>query len=182
MFGDPALNKNRIQEAVHIAEKSDLIILALGGNEQTAREAWEGHLGDRNDLDLAGNQDELAKAMVALNKPVVVFLTHGRPNSINYIAESVPAILEGWYLGQETGTAVADVLFGDYNPGGKLPISVPRSAGQLPDCLAAVSVRLGVELFNLQVREPLCIAGLHRNGRQGQGHGRGHKRKRRARG
>jgi beta-glucosidase len=60
-------------------------------------------------------------------------LLRGRPNSINYIAEHVPAILEGWYLGQEGGTAVADVLFGNYNPGGKLPISVPRSVGQLPD-------------------------------------------------
>jgi beta-glucosidase len=130
--GDPALNAKRIEEAVAVAEKSDLIILALGGNEQTAREAWDNHLGDRSGLDLLGNQDDLVRAMVALHKPIVVFLIHGRPNSINYIAENVPAILEGWYLGQETGTAVADVLFGDSNPGGKLPISVPRSVGQLP--------------------------------------------------
>ena len=129
---DPVLNARRIREAVGIAEKSDLIILALGGNEQTCREAWGNHLGDRSDLDLLGNQDDLVKAMLELGKPVVVFLIHGRPNSINYIAQKVPAILEGWYLGQETGTAVADVLFGDYNPGGKLPITVPRSAGQLP--------------------------------------------------
>ena len=73
------------------------------------------------------------KAILATGKPVVVFLIHGRPNSINYIAENVPAILEGWYLGQESGTAAADVIFGDYNPGGKLPITVPRSVGQLPD-------------------------------------------------
>jgi beta-glucosidase len=132
-LGDPALNAKRIQEAVAVAEKSDLIILALGGNEVSAREAWENHLGDRSGLDLLGNQDDLVKAMLALKKPVVVFLIHGRPNSINYIAENVPAILEGWYLGQEGGTAVADVLFGDYNPGGKLPITVPRSVGQLPD-------------------------------------------------
>jgi beta-glucosidase len=131
-YADQTQNTKRIQEAVAVAEKSDLIILALGGNEQTAREAWEGHLGDRSSLELQGNQDDLVKAMIALRKPVVVFLIHGRPNAINYIAENVPAILEGWYLGQETGTAVADVLFGDYNPGGKLPISVPRSAGQLP--------------------------------------------------
>ncbi len=130
--GDPEKNAKRIQEAVAVAAKSDLIILALGGNEQTAREAWENHLGDRSNLDLPGNQDDLVKAMVALHKPVVVFLIHGRPNSINYIAANVPAILEGWYLGQETGTAVADVLFGDYNPGGKLPVSIPRSVGQLP--------------------------------------------------
>jgi beta-glucosidase len=131
-LGDPVLNAKRIQEAVSVAEKSDIIILALGGNEQTCREAWANHLGDRSSLDLLGNQDDLVKAMLALHKPTVVFLIHGRPNSINYIAENVPAILEGWYLGQETGTAAADVLFGDFNPGGKLPISVPRSVGQLP--------------------------------------------------
>jgi beta-glucosidase len=133
VLADPALNAKRIQEAVKVAEKADLIILVLGGNEQTSREAWgPNHLGDRDNLDLPGNQDDLVKEMLPLRKPVVVFLLHGRPNSINYIAESVPAILEGWYLGQEGGTAVADVLFGDYNPGGKLPVSVPRSAGQLP--------------------------------------------------
>lgn len=131
-LGDPALNAKRIQEAVSVAGKSNLVILALGGNEQTGREAWSNHLGDRSSLDLLGNQDDLVKAILALGKPIVVFLIHGRPNSINYIAENVPAILEGWYLGQETGTAVADVLFGDYNPGGKLPITVPRSVGQLP--------------------------------------------------
>jgi len=133
-LGDPALNAKRIEEAVRTAAKADLIVLALGGNEQSSREAWAGnHLGDRQSLDLLGSQDELAKAVVALGKPVVVFLQHGRPNSFSYIAANVPAILEGWYLGQEGGTAAADVLFGDYNPGGKLPISVPRSAGQLPD-------------------------------------------------
>lgn len=134
VLGDPALNATRIQEAVKVAQKADLIILALGGNEQTSREAWAPtHPGDRDNLDLLGNQDDLVKAILALGKPVVVFLQHGRPNSINYIAENVPAIVEGWYLGQEGGTAVADVLFGDYNPGGKLPITVPRSVGQLPD-------------------------------------------------
>jgi beta-glucosidase len=132
VLGDPAMNAKRIEEAVKVAANADIIILALGGNELTCREAWSGHVGDRDNLDLLGNQDDLVKAMLALSKPVVVFLIHGRPNSINYIAENVPAILEGWYLGQEGGTAVADVLFGDYNPGGKLPISVPRSAGQLP--------------------------------------------------
>jgi beta-glucosidase len=134
VLADPALNARRIAEAARVAEKADLIILALGGNEQTSREAWApNHPGDRDDLDLLGNQDDLVKAVLAKGKPVVVFLQHGRPNSINYIAEHVPAILEGWYLGQEGGTAVADVLFGDYNPGGKLPITVPRSVGQLPD-------------------------------------------------
>ncbi|HKF21088.1 MAG TPA: glycoside hydrolase family 3 N-terminal domain-containing protein [Candidatus Angelobacter sp.] len=134
VLGDPALNATRIQEAVKVAQKADLVILALGGNEQTSREGWSPeHLGDRDSLDLLGNQDDLVKAILPLGKPVVVFLQHGRPNSVNTIAEHVPAIVEGWYLGQEGGTAIADVLFGDYNPGGKLPITVPRSVGQLPD-------------------------------------------------
>jgi beta-glucosidase len=134
VLGDAALNARRIEEAVKVAKKADLIILALGDNEQTSREAWAPeHPGDRDSLELLGNQDDLAKAMVATGKPVVVVLLHGRPNAVNYIAENVPAILDGWYLGQEGGTAVADVLFGDYNPGGKLPITVPRSVGQLPD-------------------------------------------------
>jgi len=134
VLGDPALNAKRIQEAVAGAKKSDLVILALGENEQTSREAWAvNHLGDRDKLDLLGNQDDLVKAILATGKPTIVYLQHGRPNSINYIAENVPAILDGWYLGQEGGAAIADVLFGDYNPGGRLPITVPRSVGQLPD-------------------------------------------------
>jgi beta-glucosidase len=133
-LGDPALNATRIADAAKVAEKADLVFLALGGNEQTSREAWAPtHPGDRDNLDLLGNQDDLVKAVLAAGKPTIVFLQHGRPNSINYIAEHVPAILEGWYLGQEGGTALADVLFGDYNPGGRLPITVPRSVGQLPD-------------------------------------------------
>ena len=134
VLGDPALNAGRIQDAVQVARKADLVLLVLGENEQTSREAWAvSHLGDRDNLDLLSSQDDLAKAMVETGKPVVVLLLHGRPNSINYIAEHIPAILDGWYLGQEGGTAVADVLFGDANPGGKLPITVPRSVGQLPD-------------------------------------------------
>jgi beta-glucosidase len=134
VLGDPLLNAARIQEALKVARQADISILVLGGNEQTSREAWAAsHPGDRDSLDLLGNQDDLVKAVLAVGKPVVVFLLHGRPNSINYIAENVPAVLEGWYLGQETGTAVADVLFGDFNPAGRLPITVPRSVGQLPD-------------------------------------------------
>ncbi len=89
-------------------------------------------MGDRPNLDLIGRQEELVEAIAATGKPVIVFLFHGRPNSIQRVAEKAAAIFECWYLGQETGTAVADVLFGSYNPGGKLPISVPRSAGHLP--------------------------------------------------
>src|SRR5215831_14248599 len=134
VLGDPALNAKRIEEALKVAKKADLIILALGDNEQTSREAWAPeHPGDRDSLELLGNQDDLVKAMLATGKPVVVVLLHGRPNAINYIAANVPAILDGWYLGQEGGAAVADVLFGDYNPAGRLPITVPRSVGQLPD-------------------------------------------------
>ena len=134
VLGDPALNAKRIQDAVAVAKKADLVILALGENEQTSREAWAvDHLGDRDSLDLLGNQDDLVKAILATGKPTIVYLQHGRPNSITYIAENVPAILDGWYLGQEGGAAIADILFGDYNPGGKLPITVPRSVGQLPD-------------------------------------------------
>jgi beta-glucosidase len=134
ILGDPDRNAKRIAEAVKTAQKSDVIILVLGDNEQTSREAWAPeHKGDRDDLTLLGNQDDLAKAMLATHKPVVAVLLHGRPNAVTYLAENVPAILDGWYLGQEGGTAAAEVLFGDYNPGGKLPITVPRSVGQLPD-------------------------------------------------
>lgn len=130
---DAEEDRRQIAEAVKVARKADVIVLAIGGNEQTSREAWGlNHMGDRTSLDLIGRQEELVKAMVALGKPVVVFLFNGRPLSINYLAQNVPVIYECWYLGQETGRAVADVLFGDANPGGKLPISFPRSAGHLP--------------------------------------------------
>jgi beta-glucosidase len=130
---DPETDRKQIAEAVKVARKADVIVLAIGGNEQTSREAWSlTHLGDRASLDLVGRQEELVKAMLATGKPVVVLLFNGRPLSINYLSQRVPAILECWYLGQETGHAVAEVLFGDFNPGGKLPISIPRSAGHLP--------------------------------------------------
>ena len=130
---DPAEDRKQIAEAVEIAKQADVIVLAIGGNEQTSREAWNlKHMGDRTNLDLIGRQDELVKAMLATGKPVIVFLFNGRPLSINYVAENVPVIFECWYLGQECGHAIADVLFGDFNPGGKLPISFPRSAGHLP--------------------------------------------------
>jgi len=130
---NPEEDRKGIAEAVEVAKKADVIVLAIGGNEQTSREAWSlQHMGDRANLDLIGRQEELVKAMVATGKPVIVFLFNGRPLSINYVGENVPVIYECWYLGQETGRAVADVLFGDYNPGGKLPITFPRSAGHLP--------------------------------------------------
>jgi beta-glucosidase len=130
---DPAEDTKAIAEAVEVAKKADVIVLAIGGNEQTSREAWSlVHMGDRTSLDLVGRQEELVRRMVALGKPVVVFLFNGRPISINYVSQNVPVIYECFYLGQETGRAVADVLFGDVNPGGKLPITIPRSVGHLP--------------------------------------------------
>jgi len=124
----------RLKEAVDVAKTADVAVVVVGENEHTNREAWsEDHLGDRDSLDLIGYQDQLIKAIVETGKPTVVFLINGRPLSINYAAGHVPAILEGWYLGQEGGTAAARVLFGDVNPGGKLPISFPLSVGELPD-------------------------------------------------
>jgi len=123
-----------VRAAVETARKADVAILVVGETESTNREAWsEEHLGDRDSLDLLGAQNELIKAVVETGVPTVVLLINGRPLSINYVAEHVPAILEGWYLGQEGGTAAARVLFGDVNPGGKLPITFPHSVGQLPD-------------------------------------------------
>jgi len=131
--GDPAEDRRQIAEAVEVARQADAIVLALGGNEQTSREAWSfQHLGDRASLDLIGRQEELVRAMLATGKPLIVFLFNGRPISINALSRDVPVIFECWYLGQETGRAAAEVLFGDTNPAGKLPITIPRSAGHLP--------------------------------------------------
>jgi beta-glucosidase len=133
IFPDPKDDEIAIKEAVKVAKKSDFVILALGGNEQTSREAWDkGHMGDRADIDLVGRQNDLVKAILETGKKVVALLFNGRPLSFKYVSENVPAILECWYLGQESGNAVADVLFGDYNPSGKLPISFPRSVGHIP--------------------------------------------------
>ncbi len=129
----PADTKGMIEEAVAVAQKSDVALVVVGDNEATSREAWaDNHLGDRTDLNLVGQQQELVDAVLATGKPTIVLLINGRPLSITKIAETAPAILEGWYLGQETGRAVSRVLFGDVNPGGKLPVSIARSVGHLP--------------------------------------------------
>ncbi|HEX7958195.1 MAG TPA: glycoside hydrolase family 3 C-terminal domain-containing protein, partial [Pyrinomonadaceae bacterium] len=132
-LNDEADDRRLINEAVEAAKNSDAVLLVVGGNEDTNREAWaENHLGDRDSLELVGRQNELVRAVLAAGKPTAVLLVGGGPLSINYVAENVPAVLAGFYLGEETGTAAAEVLFGDYNPGGKLPVTFPRSVGQLP--------------------------------------------------
>ena len=130
---DPAEDRRSIAEAVKVAKQADVVVLAIGGNEQTSREAWAlNHMGDRASLDLVGRQDELIDAIAATGKPIIALLFNGRPISIRNLTEKAQAIFECWYLGQETGQAVAEVLFGDVNPGGKLPITIPRSVGHLP--------------------------------------------------
>ncbi|HZM06131.1 MAG TPA: glycoside hydrolase family 3 N-terminal domain-containing protein [Candidatus Saccharimonadales bacterium] len=130
---DPSRDFKQIQEAVQVAKRADVVILVVGGNEQTSREGWsKAHLGDRAHLQMVGRQEALANALVTTGTPVIALLFNGRPLSINYLSQHVPVIFECWYLGQETGHAIADVLFGDFNPGGKLPITIPRSAGHLP--------------------------------------------------
>jgi beta-glucosidase len=129
----PADDEKLIAQAVEVARAADVALLVLGGNEDTNKEAWaNNHLGDRDSLDLVGRQNDLVKAVLETGKPAIVMLINSGPLSINYIAEKAPAILEGFYLGQETGVGVADVLFGDVNPAGKLAVTFPRSVGQLP--------------------------------------------------
>jgi len=119
--------RGNIHDAVAAAKKSDVAVVVVGGNEITCKENE-----DRDDLRLVGKQQSLVEAVYATGTPVVVVLLHGRSLAIEWIKNHVPAILDGWYLGQETGNAVADVLFGKVNPGGKLPMTVPRNVGQVP--------------------------------------------------
>lgn len=130
---DPDEDRRSIHEAAALAARADIVILAIGDNEQTSREAWAlNHLGDRPDLDLVGRQNELVDAIAATGTPIVALLFSGRPASARTVVTKAAAILELWYLGQESGHAIADVLFGDVCPGGKLPITIPRSAGHVP--------------------------------------------------
>jgi beta-glucosidase len=127
-----------IAEAVETARKAEVVLLVLGGNETITREAFPGFgglkpaLGDTDDLELPGRQNDLVREIMKLGKPTVAVLLNGRAQSIVQLSKAVPAIVEGWYLGQETGNAVAGVLFGDVNPSGKLPVTIAQSAGQLP--------------------------------------------------
>ena len=126
-IGTVASESEKIDEAVVLAKQSDMVILAIGGSEATCRENE-----DTDYLGLRGRQLELVRAIHATGKPCVIIILGGRPISDTWIAENMPAIIQGWYLGQETGTAIADVLFGKANPGGKLPVTIPRNVGQVP--------------------------------------------------
>ena len=133
LLNDPADDARLMDEAVSIARKSDAVVLVVGENELLRHEAWVGHLGDRDTLDLVGRQLELAKAVIATGNPVAVLLINGGPLTVNELQARAPALVECWYLGQQTGQAAADVLFGRVSPSGKLSVTFPRSAGQVPD-------------------------------------------------
>ncbi|MFH1195119.1 MAG: glycoside hydrolase family 3 N-terminal domain-containing protein [bacterium] len=130
---DPMANFKRIEEAARVAEQSDIVLLFLGAQKEMQREAWaDYHRGDNASLELRSSQNELVQAIQKTGKPIVVFFFNGTPLAFEYINKTVPAIFECWYLGQETGYAVANVLFGEVNPSAKLSISLPASSGQLP--------------------------------------------------
>jgi beta-glucosidase len=130
---DPADDARSIARAAKVAAAADVTILVLGQNEQLSREGWaDNHRGDRMSLELVGSQADLARAVLATGRPTVILLIHGGPLAIPDLARSAPAILDGFYLGEETGTAVAEVLFGDVSPAGRLPVTVPRNVGSLP--------------------------------------------------
>jgi beta-glucosidase len=119
--------QKQIDEAVEAAKNSEIAIVVLGDSSKTVGES-----ASRTSLDLPGRQLELVQAVYAVGKPVIVVLLNGRPISINWVNKYVPGIIEGWFPGAQGGTAIAEVLFGDYNPGGKLTMTFPKTAGQIP--------------------------------------------------
>lgn len=121
------IEQQEIDKAVQQARESDVAVVVLGGGQRTC-----GENKSRSSLDLPGRQLHLLKAIVATGKPVVLVLINGRPLSINWADKFVPSILEAWYPGSKGGIAIADALFGDYNPGGKLTVTFPKSVGQIP--------------------------------------------------
>ncbi|MBK8785953.1 MAG: glycoside hydrolase family 3 C-terminal domain-containing protein [Chitinophagaceae bacterium] len=120
-------DKSGFAEAVEAAKKSDVVILSMG-----ERRDMSGEAKSRSNINIPGVQEDLLKELLATGKPVVVLINAGRPLVFNYTADHAPAILYTWWLGSEAGNAIADVLFGDYNPSAKLPISFPYSVGQIP--------------------------------------------------
>jgi len=131
-------DRKLLQEALEAAKSADVIVLALGGNETVSRESignigmGKPSYGDSDTIELPGRQNELAHEIAKLGKPTVAVLLNGKAYAIEQLAAEVPAIVEGWYLGQETGNAIADILFGDVNPSGHLPVTIARNVGQLP--------------------------------------------------
>lgn len=116
-----------MEEAIHAAKQAEVVVMVLGGNELTVREDRS-----RTSLNLPGRQEELLKAVCATGKPIILVMLDGRASSINYAAAHVPAILHAWFPGEFCGQAVAEALFGDYNPGGRLAVTFPKSVGQIP--------------------------------------------------
>ena len=116
-----------MEEAIRAAKQAEVVVMVLGGNELTVRE-----VRSRTSLNLPGRQEELLKAVCATGKPVILVMLDGRASSINYAAAHVPAILHAWFPGEFCGQAVAEALFGDYNPGGRLAVTFPKSVGQIP--------------------------------------------------
>jgi beta-glucosidase len=125
-------NTSGFEGAVNTANQADAIVLVLGDHSGLVPSCTTGETRDSADLKLPGVQDELAKAVIATGKPVAVVLVNGRPFAMPWLAENANAILEAWLPGEEGGNAIADILFGNENPGGKLPITFPRSVGQVP--------------------------------------------------
>ena len=126
-------NRQLIEEAKKVASQADLVILAIGENVLLNREAWGGnHVGDRSTLDLTASQQELSRALLGLGKPVVAFLNNSKPITLGGLGKRFSAILSAHYAGQETGSAAAEILFGETNPSGKLTLSWPHSVSQIP--------------------------------------------------
>ena len=116
-----------MEEAIRAAKQAEVVVMVLGGNELTVREDRS-----RTSLNLPGRQEELLKAVCATGKPIILVMLDGRASSINYAAAHIPAILHAWFPGEFCGQAVAEALFGDYNPGGRLAVTFPKSVGQIP--------------------------------------------------
>jgi len=125
-------SKDGFKEAVETVKGADVAIVVVGGKSGLTPDCTCGEMRDSAGLRLPGVQEELVRAVYDTGTPVVLVLVDGRPLVLDWMAETIPAILEAWLPGEEGGNAVADVLFGDYNPGGKLPISFPRKPGQIP--------------------------------------------------
>ena len=181
----PAIRPTVLPKRKTRPEQSDFVILAVGESADMSGEA-----ASRSSLDLPGRQLELIQAIHSIGKPYAVVLMNGRPLSINWVASNSPAILETWFAGTEGGNAIADTLFGDANPGGKLPVTFPRSVGQVPIYYnhkntgrprrqrseiriavyrhavdAALSVRLRLELYAIQAfRTPVSEARIRPDG------------------